>query len=198
MSEKFRRMFPDSKIAEAYQQGETKIKYVIQFGIAPYIKNELLNDFKNQPFTFKFDETTTSQVKKQYDGYVQFWSNTTNQIVNRYCGSVFVGHCRSEQLLEHFDEFAEELNWDPAFLLHIGMDDPNVNLKFQNDLMNHFQETSGESFLDIDTCTLHKVHTSFKKGVQKLPVDIDQFAVDFHGFLSCLVLDGKIIPNSRT
>ena len=35
-SEKFRRMFPDSKIAEAYQQGETKIKYVIQFGIAPY------------------------------------------------------------------------------------------------------------------------------------------------------------------
>ena len=180
-SEKFRRMFPDSKIAEAYQQGETKIKYVIQFGIAPYIKNELLNDFKNQPFTFKFGETTTSQVKKQYDGYVQFWSNTTNQIVNRYCGSVFVGQCRSEQL-EHFDEFAEELNWDPAFLLHIGMDVPNVNLKFQNDLMNHFQETSGESFLDIDTCTLHKVHTSFKKGVQKLPVDIDQFAVDLHGF----------------
>ena len=164
-SEKFRRMFPDSKIAEAYQQGETKIKYVIQFGIAPYIKNELLNNFKNQPFTFKFDETTTSQVKKQYDGYVQFWSNTTNQIVNRYCGSVFVGHCRSEQLLEHFDEFAEELNWDPAFLLHIGMDGPNVNLKFRNDLMNHFQETSGESFLDIDICTLHKVHTSFKKGV---------------------------------
>ena len=66
------------------------------------------------------------RLKKQYDGYVQFWSNTTNQIVNRYRDSVFVGHCRSEQLLEHFDEFAEELNWDPAFLLHIGMDGPNV------------------------------------------------------------------------
>ena len=61
-------IFSDSKIAQKYHQSETKIKYVTQFGIAPYVKKRMLNDFKNQPFTIKFDETTTSQIKKQYDG----------------------------------------------------------------------------------------------------------------------------------
>ena len=57
-------MFPDSKIVQTYHQSETKIKYVTQFGIAPYVKKLMLNDFKKQPFTFKFDEVTTSQIKK--------------------------------------------------------------------------------------------------------------------------------------
>ena len=35
----------------------------------------MIRDFKLQPFSFKFEETTTSQVKRQCDGYVQFWSN---------------------------------------------------------------------------------------------------------------------------
>ena len=35
----------------------------------------MIRDFKLQPFSFKFEETTTSQAKRQCDGYVQFWSN---------------------------------------------------------------------------------------------------------------------------
>ena len=37
--DKFKMMFSDSRIAETYHQSETKIKYVTQFGIAPYVKN---------------------------------------------------------------------------------------------------------------------------------------------------------------
>ena len=81
---KVRRQFPDSKIANSYHQGETKTKYVIQFGIAPYVRKKMIDDFQGQPFTFKFDETTTSQIKKQYDGYVQYWSLTEKLVVNRF------------------------------------------------------------------------------------------------------------------
>ena len=83
-NDKFRRMFPDSAIAKSYQQAESKTKYVIQFGIAPHIRKLMIEDFNGQPFTFKFDETTTAQVKKQYDGYVQFWSKSKNMVVNRF------------------------------------------------------------------------------------------------------------------
>ena len=83
-NEKFKQMFPDSKIAQSYRQGEMKVKYVIQFGIAPFVKEQMIRDFKLQPFTFKFDETTADQVKKQYDGYVQFWSNEKKEIVNKF------------------------------------------------------------------------------------------------------------------
>ena len=73
-NERFKIMFPDSKIAQSYRQSKTKVRYNIQYGIAPHVKQMLIYDVSNTPFTFKFDESTTSQVKKQYDAYLQFWS----------------------------------------------------------------------------------------------------------------------------
>ena len=54
----YRRMSPDSNIAKNYCQGRGKVKYVIQFGISPYIRELVQSDLQGQPFTFYFDETT--------------------------------------------------------------------------------------------------------------------------------------------
>ena len=58
--DRFRTMFLDSKIAEQYNQNETKMKYVIQFGLSSYFEDVLKSDLKGKPFSFKFDETATS------------------------------------------------------------------------------------------------------------------------------------------
>ena len=71
-SDRFKSMFPDSIIAKSYGMAKTKVKYTIELGIAPYLKEKLINMLPGVPFTFKFDETTTCQVKKQYDAYIQF------------------------------------------------------------------------------------------------------------------------------
>ena len=57
------------------------MKYVIQFGLSSYCQDLLKSDLKGKPFSFKFDETTTSQTKKQYDGFVQFWSKRFNAVI---------------------------------------------------------------------------------------------------------------------
>ena len=131
-------------------------------------------------FSFLFDETITQQVEKQFDAYLQYWSSK-NQTSNIYAGFCFVGHCNSDQLFDHFHHFIKEPELNPNLLLHLGMDGPNVNLKFQQNLAKYFDE-KGVSFLNIDTCLPHKVHGSFKHGVKSLPTDIDQFTVDLHGF----------------
>ena len=104
-TKRFQEMFPDSNIGKKYCQGETKTKYTIQFGIAPHVKSKLLEDFAGSPFSFKFDETTTSQVKKQYDGYITYMSALNNTVVTAYAGSLFVGHCTSVDLLADFFAF---------------------------------------------------------------------------------------------
>jgi len=91
--ERYRQMFPDSIIAKQFNQQETKAKYTLQFGIAPYVKEKVISDVSNKPFSFKFDETTTSQTKKQYDAYVTYFSYTSQSIITVFCGSLFVGHC---------------------------------------------------------------------------------------------------------
>lgn len=176
--DRFRLMFPDSKIAENYKQNETKVRYVIQYGIAPSILQNQINELKDTPFVFKFDETTTSQVKKQYDAYVQLWSRKDSSVVSMYCGSLFVGHCTSEQLVEHFYEIGRQMEWSADYMLHLGMDGPRVNSRFQKLLLEQMSQKYGTEFLNIGSCSLHQVHNAFRKGVQAFDFDIDGFVLD--------------------
>ena len=65
---------------------------------------------KGQPFSFKFDEIMTSQVKKKYDAYVQYYSKVLKLITTSLCGSLFVGHFSAENMLELFLEFISRLD----------------------------------------------------------------------------------------
>ena len=49
-------------------------------------------------------------------------------------------------------------------------------------LRNKWWKLLGYSHLHVDT--LHKLHTSFKKDVLILSIDIDQFSVDLHDFFT--------------
>ena len=59
-------------------------------GIAEVLFEEIKNDIIDVPYTVKFDESTTSQVKKQLDIYVWYWSKIYDQVVNGYRGSCFI------------------------------------------------------------------------------------------------------------
>jgi hypothetical protein len=68
-NEVFKAMFPDSEIAKNYQMARTKLKYIIEFGIAAHIQNLISDELQGAVFSFSF-ETTTVSKKKQLDGYV--------------------------------------------------------------------------------------------------------------------------------
>lgn len=178
----FAAMFPDSNIVTDYQMSQTKCKYLIQFGIYPWIKEQMLLDLKGNPFSYKFDETTTIQVKKQYDAYVQFESKCFGDIVNWYCGSLFLGHCKAVDLKDHFFEFGRKLTWDIDFLLQIEMDGPNLNLLFHKLLTKELLENNDKTIIDIGTCGLHNIHNGFSVALKELGFDFDGFAHDLWFF----------------
>ena len=68
------------------------------------------------------------------------WRN--NEIINAYCGSLFIGHCTSEQLVDHYNEFSSSLD---SNFMHIGMDGPNVNLSFEEKLGTKLEQEQGTS-----------------------------------------------------
>ena len=106
----FKETFPDLEIAKQYQQCETEPKYTIQYGIYPFLKYLLLDDIKDVAFTFKFDESTTQQVKRKYDGYIQYLSQSFQCIKISYFETIMVDHCPTENLFEHFLEFVDKVN----------------------------------------------------------------------------------------
>ena len=88
-SDWFKKMPQDLQlqIAAKYSQEETKSKYVVQFGLTPFVKDELITDAQKTQYSFKFDETMTSQVRKQYDGYTCLFSKKLCKILTLYCGT---------------------------------------------------------------------------------------------------------------
>ena len=55
-SERFREYFPDSKIAAGYSMHADETRYIIVYGIAPFVKDFIIQDAKDKCFTYKFDE----------------------------------------------------------------------------------------------------------------------------------------------
>ena len=72
-----------------------------------------------------------------------------------YCGSLFVGHCFSKDLIQYFTSFCEDMKWEPDLMLQIGMDGPNVNTKFERDLSTQIFNNYGVLFLKLVSCSLH-------------------------------------------
>ena len=89
-------------------------------------------------------------------------------MVMSYCGSLFIGHCDHNQLVDHYSKFETELELDSAYLVHVGMDRPNVNESFKMKLSPDLKKNSENIFIELGTCNLYKVHTAFRKGIKKL------------------------------
>ena len=175
-------MLPASEIAKNYRQSETKKKYAIQYGIAPHILSSLKDDFQDIPFTFMFEESTTTQVKTQYDGYVQHRSKKKACNTTAYCGSLYVGNCTANKLFEHFHNFSNNMKLNPKYLLHFGMDGPNVNKSFESRLSISLEEKLETQSLKMGSCSLHTAHNSFRAGLLKSKLDLGQLCCDIHFF----------------
>ena len=74
------------------------------------------------------------------------------------------------------------MQWDKSFLLHQGMDGPNVNLAFQSRAQSYLL-TQNSTFLDIGTCPLHTIYNRFSKSVRVIDFNIEQFLIDIIAFL---------------
>ena len=159
-------MFQDSSIAASYRQSYTKVSYILKFSIADHLKKQFI--------TFKFDETTTIKTKKKYNGYLQYCSSSHEEIVNSYCGSIFIGHCCSlYDLVQHHHEFENAMELDTTFLLHLGIDGLNVNKKFASVLILQIEEETNSKVLACFTqFTLH-----FKKGWKSLILILMSFSM---------------------
>ena len=57
-------------------------------------KRKLIYDDNDTPYSFLFDKTRKSQVKKQYGMYLSYWSKHKKEVGNSYVGSLFVDYAK--------------------------------------------------------------------------------------------------------
>ncbi|KAH8027889.1 hypothetical protein HPB51_011119 [Rhipicephalus microplus] len=159
-------MFPTCDVAKKLQLGKDKVGYTICYGIAPYFRNRLLSKLHSVPHVVvAFDESLNKIAQKeQMDVLIRFWDPADDVVKTRYLTSCFLGHTRAEDLAAAFKKATE--NIEPAKILQLSMDGPNVNLKLLKSLKQEFSASDGnQNIVDIGSCGLH-VHVKKEK---KLP-----------------------------
>ena len=58
--------------------------YIVRHSLSEVLLNELVDDIKASigTLTLLLDETTTSQVKKQYDFLIRYWSEREDSVIS--------------------------------------------------------------------------------------------------------------------
>ena len=157
---------PDSRIAHNMSCGPTKLSYLICFGIAPFIKQQLLADLKKAPcFVISFDESFNQELpKEQIDVIVRYFSK--NKVVSRYLTSSFLGHTKTEDLKRDCEEAAKD--FDKKVLAQVSMDGTNVNWKMYDKLVEERGENDQlPGLINVGLCGFHIVHGAFRSVAQK-------------------------------
>ena len=82
MGDLFRAIFLDSKIAANFKLSRTSASYMIADGMSKYFTQLIVKDLVKSklPFCIHFDETTSTQVKKQMDLTLRYWSPTHEEV----------------------------------------------------------------------------------------------------------------------
>ena len=103
-------------------------------------------------------------------------------IATSYCGSLFVGHCSAEDMLEQILKFIRRLGLNTALFIHLGMECSSVNKSFVKKRIGCFEKDYQITFLTLRSWALHIVNSAFRKSITDLTMDIDQYACDLHFF----------------
>ena len=158
-------MFKDSEIATKMKFGKTKCSYFINYGLAPYINEQLEKYISSSPlYVVSFDESTNSVLQnEQMDVAIRFWNNSKKELEIRYLTSEFLNRPNAENLVNSLSSTTKHL--DQRNLLQISRDGCSVNWKVLNIISEKRNENELEQLLVIGSCSQHVLHGVFKNGV---------------------------------
>ena len=159
-------MFPGSKIASKMELGRDKLKYVVNYGIAPFFAEGLKKQVdKSEWLAASYDESLNKVIKEsEMDLELRFWDTGNNKVQVRYWDSMFLGHATDTDLLKTINDTLS--GFDLSKQIQLSMDGPSVNWKVLSDMRKEREETGSNHLVNIGSCNLHVVHGALKSATE--------------------------------
>lgn len=159
-------MFPHSKIASKMELGKDKLKYVVNYGIAPFFAEGLKKQVSESEWlAVCYDESLNKVIQdSEMDLVLRFWDNVINKVQVRYWDSMFLGHATAADLLKKINEGLAGLNLSKQ--IQLSMDGPNVNWKVLSHMKKEREKAGLNKLVNICSCNLHVVHGALKSATE--------------------------------
>ena len=167
LGELFQCMFPDSGLTKAFSLSKTKCAYYINFGLAPFFKEQLMYDINKSPFyTVLFDESMNKILQtEQMDLHARYWCEQENQVKTKYYDSQFFRRPNADNIVASIDNALKDIS--KTELIHIGMDGPTTNWSVYDKIQESRKEKELPVLANLGRCGLHSVSGALGTGVTK-------------------------------
>lgn len=183
IAEVFRKMFlVEGAVPEKFSLSSTKISYLITDALAPYFRNEMLEEARASYYSLQYDETTNNAGRKELQIRVRFWSSKVDEVVSCHLESFYMGHATAEDVKNTILKAINNAHLPLAKLISITSDGPNVNKKALRLLNEDILSVRGKNLMDMGSCTIHTVHNSFLKGLKELGEDASDLIIAIYHF----------------
>ena len=93
---------------------------------------------------------------------IHYWDVNKNRAAIRYFDSLFLGHATANDLKSSFTSLLNDQILSKV--VQVSMDDPKINLRFLDQLIDQLEIQLDKSLLDVGSCGLHVVHGAFQNG----------------------------------
>ena len=166
------RMFSDSNIAKSFSLARTKCGYFINFGVAPYLKDQLLSIVDTSTFFVVSCDESMNRIfqEEQMDIGLRYFNDDTGLVETKYFDSAFLKRPNSENLHEKLLQSLLDLKLEK--LLQISMDGPNVNWDVLKRHSQYREEKELAQLVIIGSCGHHVVNGAFRTGMMETDWDI--------------------------
>ena len=159
-------MFPDSTIASKMELGKDKLKYVVNYGIAPFFAEGLKKQVDESEWhAVSYDESLNKVIQEsEMDLVLRFWDTCNNKVQVRCWDSMFLGHATAADLLKNINDALS--GFDLSKQVQLSMDGPSVNWKVLSDMKKEREEAGLNHLVTIGSCDLHVVHGALKSATE--------------------------------
>ena len=183
-------MLPDSVIAKEFNKlSRGKLSYMIDQGLAPYFKNQIMLKLSPKAprlppkFTSSFDESlNTVSCSKQMDVHVSHYDKNLKRVERVYLSSQFMGHGTTHDIMNEFKKAHKDLDIVNN-LIQLSVDGPNLNWAFL-DTLEEYQKTedaNAPTLINIGSCGLHVLHGAYKTALKETDWELEKTLKAVHG-----------------
>ena len=160
----FKQMFSDSEIAKSFSLGADKLRYVVNYGLAPYFHDVLEKKINCAPYFVAMCDESLNKVmqENQVDLLIRYWGESTNKVRVQFWDSQYLGRSAHLDLVTKFDSSVGSLSAEK--MSQISMDGPHINVKFLKVVVDNRAQAKLPQVIDIGSCPLHVLHGAFQTG----------------------------------
>ena len=153
MNKLFQSMLPYSTITKSFELCGDKIRYMTNYGLAPYLKGLLIDSLKKSDcFVVSFEESLNDALQScDSNDFNNNHFDSNDFTVKIHCyNSRFSGHAAHQDLVKQFIDVMKQL--DVNKLLQISMDGPSVNHKFLEEVSKERKGDEQHQLINIGSC----------------------------------------------